>query len=96
MEYRYLGKSGLQVSAIGFGNMINYNPQDEETNVAIVKRAYELGVNFFDTAENYGAGQAEEALGRVFKVLAIPRERVVVSTELINRIDGKGTTPHKS
>lgn len=36
--------------------MINYSKEDEGTNVAIVKRALELGVNFFDTAENYGAG----------------------------------------
>ena len=45
--------------------MINYAKEDEETNTAIIKRAIELGVNFFDTAENYGAGQAEEALGRM-------------------------------
>ena len=65
MEYRFLGNTGLQVSLIGFGNMINYVKDDEETNTAIIKRAIELGVNFFDTAENYGAGQAEEALGRI-------------------------------
>lgn len=56
MLYRFLGKSGLEVSALGFGNMINFDPKDEETNIAIVKRAFELGINFFDTAENYGAG----------------------------------------
>ena len=70
--------------------MINYNIQDEETNLAVVKRAFDLGINFFDTAENYGAGLAEEALGRAFKHHNIPREKLVVTTKLINRVDGKG------
>lgn len=51
MEYRYLGKSGLQVSCLGFGNMVNFRPEDEVENVAIIKTAYDAGVNFFDTAE---------------------------------------------
>lgn len=54
--------------------MVNYYPEDEEKNLAIVKRAFELGINFFDTAENYGAGKAEEALGRAIKFHNIPRE----------------------
>lgn len=70
--------------------MINFDPKDEETNIAIVKRAFELGINFFDTAENYGGGEAEEALGRAFKALNLPRDQLVVSTKLINRVDGKG------
>lgn len=70
--------------------MINYLPEDEETNIAIIKRAYEAGINFFDTAENYGAGKAEETLGKALKVLNIPREKVVVTTKIINRVDGKG------
>jgi aryl-alcohol dehydrogenase-like predicted oxidoreductase len=82
MEYRYLGNTGLQVSAIGFGNMINFKPEDEEVNVAIVKRALELGVNFFDTAEAYQNGEAELALGRAFKKLDVQREKIVVSTKL--------------
>ena len=51
MIYNQLGRSGLQVSAIGFGNMINYKPEDEEVNVAIIKTCIDAGVNFFDTAE---------------------------------------------
>lgn len=53
MEYRFLGKTGLLVSAISFGNMINYKPEDEETNISIVKTLFNAGVNFFDTAELY-------------------------------------------
>jgi aryl-alcohol dehydrogenase-like predicted oxidoreductase len=77
---------------VGFGNMINYQPEDEETNVAVIKRAFELGINFFDTAENYGAGKAEEALGRALKQLNIPREKIVVTTKIINRVDGTGSS----
>jgi len=87
MEYRHLGKSGLLVSSIGFGNMINYDIDNEE-NVAIVKKAFDSGINFFDTAENYAAGKAELALGKAFKVLNLPREQLVVSTKIINRVDG--------
>lgn len=71
--------------------MVNFNPADEEVNAAIVKRAYDLGINFFDTAENYGAGEAEVALGRQLKRLDVDRERLVVSTKIINRVDNLGT-----
>jgi aryl-alcohol dehydrogenase-like predicted oxidoreductase len=60
MEYRFLGKSGLKVSQIGFGNWLNSDSVDdaERTN-KMVKQAYDLGINFFDTAEVYGYGSAE-------------------------------------
>lgn len=87
MEYRLLGGTGLMVSAIGFGNMINYHLEDEDTNVAIIKTAYESGINFFDTAEMYGHGMAEEALGRAIIKLEIPREKLVISTKIFNRND---------
>lgn len=48
-----MGGSGLQVSRIGFGNMINFKPEDEEVNTEIIKRCYDAGINFFDTAEKY-------------------------------------------
>ena len=58
MDYRFLGKTGLQVSVIGFGNMVNIGEENDETNIAIVKRAFDAGVNFFDTAEIYGHGKS--------------------------------------
>lgn len=76
--------------------MINFQVADEETNVAIIKRAYELGVNFFDTAEIYGHGLAEEALGRAFKVLELPRHKLVVTTKIFMRIDDKGNTINRN
>ena len=63
MEYRYLGNSGLQVSVIGLGNMINCKPEDREVNLQIVKKAIEKGVNFIDTAEIYHHGKCETELG---------------------------------
>ena len=58
MEYRYLGKSGLQVSALSLGAWVTYGGQvGEEIAYECMSTAYEAGVNFFDTAEAYGGGQ---------------------------------------
>jgi aryl-alcohol dehydrogenase-like predicted oxidoreductase len=58
MEYRQLGKTPLKVSIIGFGNSLSTdNPNlTSELNKTLIKRAWELGINFFDTAEGYGNG----------------------------------------
>jgi aryl-alcohol dehydrogenase-like predicted oxidoreductase len=56
MQYTNLGKSGLKVSAISFGNMVNNKPQNYEEDKNIIKRCIEAGVNFFDTAEIYAMG----------------------------------------
>ena len=53
MEYTRLGNTGLLISRISFGNMVNFAPEDEEVNTEIIKTCYEAGVNFFDTAEMY-------------------------------------------
>lgn len=64
MEYRYLGNTGLRVSAFGFGNMVNHHAADPqaETNL-IVEKCLSYGINFFDTAESYSEGKAEIFLG---------------------------------
>ena len=72
MEKRRLGKTGLDVSLLGFGCgavgglMVGGTPADQERAVA---RALELGINYFDTAAQYGSGRSEENLGRVLKSL---------------------------
>ena len=64
MEYRYLGNTGLRVSVVGFGNMVNHMAEDPQGSTnEIVKRCLEYGINFFDTAEAYAQGQAEINLG---------------------------------
>ena len=83
MEYRFLGNSGLKVSVLSFGNWLtNNDPKVVEKTKLIVKRCYEGGVNFFDTAEAYGKGEAERQFGEAIKALNIPREDIVVSTKI--------------
>jgi L-galactose dehydrogenase/L-glyceraldehyde 3-phosphate reductase len=75
MEYRTLGRTGLRVSALGFGCgavgglIIRGAPADRERAVA---RALELGVNYFDTAPVYGDGESERNLGQVIRALEAP------------------------
>ena len=80
MEYRYLGKTGLRVSVVSWGNWVN-NENDQLT-LDSVKVCLEHGINFFDTAEVYGLGKAEMSLGKAFKELGVQREKVVVSTKI--------------
>jgi aryl-alcohol dehydrogenase-like predicted oxidoreductase len=83
MEYRYLGNSGLKVSLLSFGNWLNSNkPEDYDITRDAMKLCFEAGVNFFDTAELYGNGQAETIMGKAFKDLALKREEIVVSTKI--------------
>jgi len=83
MEYRNLGPTGLKVSALGFGNWLTSDTPDFEARTAeMIKKSYELGINFFDTAEVYGSGEAELAMGKAFKELKLPREQLVVSTKI--------------
>jgi aryl-alcohol dehydrogenase-like predicted oxidoreductase len=81
MKHVALGRSGLQVSAIGLGCMAMsefYGPSSETDSLATLSRAVELGVNFLDTADMYGPYKNEELIGRF---LAGRRERIVVATK---------------
>ncbi len=84
MEYRYLGNTGLRVSILSFGNMVNHlAPEPQVSTNEIVAKCIENGINFFDTAEIYsGDGLAETLLGQSFKDLKVKREDIVVSTKL--------------
>jgi voltage-dependent potassium channel beta subunit len=81
MIYRYLGNSGLRVSAISWGNWINTKDENEIT-YNTVKVALDHGVNFFDTAEIYGFGEGETSLGNSLKKLGTKREDLVISTKI--------------
>src|SRR5436190_15038814 len=93
MQKRKLGKSTLEVSAIGLGCMgmsFAYGSpeeRDEQESIATIHRAIELGVTFFDTAEAYGPYTNEELLGRA---LAGKRDRVVIATKFGFTFDDKG------
>ncbi len=91
MEKRKLGKSGLEVSALGFGCMgmsFSYGtPMDKKDAIALIHAAVEKGVTFFDTAEVYGAYTNEELVG---EALAPYRNQVVIATKFgFNIVDGK-------
>ena len=79
MEYRKLGKAGVKVSAIGIGCNQFGGKVNQEGTKAIVNRALELGINFFDTANVYSRGVSEEFLGAA---LEGQRERVVIATKV--------------
>ena len=81
MHQRSLGASGLTVSAIGLGCMgmsQNYGPTDDAESIRTIHRAIDLGINFFDTSDAYGAGANERLLGRA---LASVRPRVIIATK---------------
>ncbi|MEU6404386.1 aldo/keto reductase [Streptomyces sp. NPDC046985] len=83
MQHRTLGAQGLTVSAIGYGSMgltMAYGPGDEDAGIAAIRRAHDLGVTFFDTAELYGwgAGSNEILVGKAVKDF---RDEVVLATK---------------
>ena len=80
MQYRNLGRSGLQVSEISLGGWLNLGDWvDERDSIALIHQAFAAGVNLFDVADVYADGQAEVVLGQALKEL--PREQVVVATK---------------
>jgi len=84
MEYRHLGNAGVKVSAVGIGCNQFGSTVDRDATRAIIHRALDLGVNFFDTADTYGQrGLSEEYLG---DALAGQWHRVVVATKVRSRV----------
>ena len=90
MELINLGRAGVKVSRICLGCMTygssRWRPWvlDEEQSLPFYRRAWEAGINFFDTADMYSDGASEEVLGRALRALAVPREQVVVATKVFN------------
>jgi len=85
MKYRRLGSSGLKVSELSLGSWTTYGGSvDESDAIAIVRRAFELGVNLFDTADVYVRGAAETVLGRA--LTGLPREQIVLATKCMGRV----------
>ena len=83
MEYRYLGKSGLQVSALSLGAWVTMGGQiDEKTSFECMQIAIDAGVNFFDNAEVYAHGNAEIVMGKIIKKAGWKRSELVISTKL--------------
>ena len=83
MNYRHLGKAGIQVSELSLGSWVTFHSQaDVKATVEIMAAAYDAGVNFFDNAESYAGGRSEEVMGKALKKLAWRRGSYLVSTKL--------------
>lgn len=78
MEYRYLGRSALQVSPLCLGTMMFGGETDQASACSIIDRAFEQGINFMDTADVYHGGRAEQIIGRA---LAAQRDHWVIATK---------------
>ncbi|MDQ3813426.1 MAG: aldo/keto reductase [Armatimonadota bacterium] len=79
MEYRLLGRTGVQVSSLCFGTMSFGGDADESTSAAMFNRCREAGINFFDTANVYTGGRSEEILG---KLIAPCRDEIVLTSKV--------------
>ncbi len=83
MEYRRLGRSGLQVSVLSFGSWVSFGQQiDTGAAVDCLAAAREGGMNFFDNAEAYAGGQSEQIMGAAITELGWPRWSYVISTKV--------------
>lgn len=81
MHYRRLGRSGLKISEIGLGAWVTFGKQvDETAAVDLIHAAYDQGVNYFDNADMYAAGHAEEMMGKAIQ--GLPREALVISSKV--------------
>ena len=91
MNYRRLGRSGLQVSTLSLGSWVTYHNQvDTGQAVEMMAAAFDQGVNFFDNAEAYAGGRSETIMGDALKKLAWPRLNYIVSTKFFWGLDRTG------
>ena len=83
MEYRRMGKSGLQLSALSFGSWVTFGSQiQDKTSEQLMQIAYENGVNFFDNAEAYASGKSEEVMGKILNKMNWDRSTFIVSSKV--------------
>lgn len=96
MKYRTLGKSGIKVSEIGFGawtialDWWGKKIEDDEAK-RMLRRAYDLGINYFETGDMYGKGKSEKLIGEVFKGM---RDEIVISTKYGYEFEGAAQIGH--
>ena len=98
MQYRYIGKSGLRVSPICLGTMTFGQMSSKEESFAIMNKAYDTGINFFDNAEMYPVPPKEELIGLSESIMgewlaSKPRESLIISTKVAGAANGRFATP---
>ena len=96
MEYRRLGKSGLQLSLVSFGSWVSFKNQiDDKIADELMGIAYDNGINYFDNAEAYANGESEKMMGRVLKMKNWDRSSFTVSSKVFFGIHGKDNKPNQ-
>ena len=94
MQYRRLGRSGLQVSELSLGSWVTYHNQvDTRAATEMLAAGFDAGINFFDNAEVYARGESEVVMGEAFKALNWPRLSYVVSTKFYWGLGSKTLNP---
>lgn len=97
MEYRRMGKTGLQLSVLSFGSWVSFHKQiDDNTADELMGIAYDSGVNFFDNAEVYALGESEKMMGRVLKKKNWDRTSYTVSSKVFWGWRGTENKPNQS
>lgn len=97
MEYRRLGRSGLQLSTLSFGSWVSFHKQiDDSIADELMGIAYDQGINFFDNAEVYALGKSEEMMGRVLKKKNWDRTSYVISSKAFFGWRGKENKPNQT
>jgi len=97
MEYRRLGKSGLQVSLLSYGSWVSFSKQiNDKTAEELMSIAYDNGINFFDNAEVYALGESEKMMGRILKKKKWDRTSYVVSSKAYFGWRGKDNKPNQT
>lgn len=97
MEYRRLGKSGLQLSILSYGSWVSFKNQiDDKIADELMGIAYDNGINFFDNAEAYAGGESENMMGRVLKMKSWDRTSFTVSSKVFFGIQGKDIKPNQN
>ena len=97
MEYRRMGKTGLQLSVLSFGSWVSFHKQiDDSIADELMGIAYDNGINFFDNAEVYALGESEKMMGRVLKKKNWERSSYVVSSKAFFGSRGKANKPNQT
>lgn len=97
MEYRYMGKTGLQLSLLSFGSWVSFHKQiDDSVADELMGIAYDKGVNFFDNAEVYALGESEKMMGRVLKKKNWDRTSYTISSKAFWGWRGKENKPNQT
>ena len=97
MEYRRLGKSGLQLSTLSFGSWVTFSKQINDKRAdELMGIAYDNGINFFDNAEVYALGESENMMGRVLKKKKWDRTSIVLSSKVFFGWRGVNNKPNQT